>query len=232
MSDVDPLRHLSELARTQSEQIVVPEELRGEVSRYAAPRRRHPRRTVALAIGSVTLAIGGGVGIAALLREQPSRPEFGPACRAAPSLDSNIVALAPNTDPIAGCGALWKSGVLPGGGESSGEVPSLVACIGPGGLIEVFPGPSDFCAALGLSAAAGEMDAETEAIGTLSQRVADEVNLAECASLDDVRTRVQGMLDELGLEGWSFNVSDQAASGDCVKAQLDSSLRVIYLAIL
>lgn len=230
MSDVDPVEQLRALARLQDTPVEVPDDLREEV-REVMPRRRARTRTRTLvaAAAAATLIVGSGVGIAALLLRQPERPEHGPACRGGPSLESPLYALGPGADPITDCAELWRTGFYPVGGEGNGSVPPLVACVGPNGAVEVFPGPLDFCDALGLETAAINLDPEAAAVSEFAERITEEINLADCASTDEVKSKIERLMEDLDLEGWAVAPNEDATHASCAKAQVDSSLKVVHI---
>lgn len=133
---------------------------------------------------------------------ESATPHLGAVCRSGVDPESPMDALAAGVDPIEGCTQLWESGVFPDPKEPAGpgqNVPPLVACIGAGGAVEVYPGPADLCPALGLKPADPVLGPTGDAVAELSNRIADEINLADCAAADDVETRVRSIIDELDL---------------------------------
>lgn len=236
MNRPDPIDVFNEVTRQQADRIVAPDELRRAVgsliAEAGAPKRRVRRRSV-LVVGAGVLVVGAGIGANALLTKgQPTRPEHGVDCYSEPRTDSAVVVLPPNVDPLGGCSELWRRGDLPDPGNPLGAtqpVPSLVACVGTGGTVGVYPGPPDLCVQLDLVPADSVADSSTGAATDLANRVADEINLADCAPLAVVEQRALTILGDLGLEAWTVVPSPGADTAACVKAEVDSPGQQIRL---
>ncbi|MDQ3094886.1 MAG: hypothetical protein M3Q82_02840, partial [Actinomycetota bacterium] len=168
-------------------------------------RRRRGRRGFAVA-AAVGLVAAGSATAAVLVNRQPSTPQFGIVCRAAATIDADAVAVvAPSdNDPLAVCARLWERGQLPDVDAppiTGALIPPLIACIGSGGAIEVFPG-LDACGRLGLVPAALESSPETQRIVEL-QAAVSELNIEGCLAEVAVTERLAELLGELGLERWT-----------------------------
>jgi hypothetical protein len=71
-----------------------------------------------------------------------------PGCYEMASLDADVVAVAPSSDPRAACAALWLSGAVDG----SDSRPELTVCVGKNGVPLVFPtSKPSTCRDLGLA---------------------------------------------------------------------------------
>ena len=235
--ELDSARILRDLSKLQaSSGPEVPVELRAAVESLerhidAQPRKLR-RGAVVVSIGAA-LAIGGvGLGVAAIVSRQPDRPDQAPACRDAPIRDSNIVALAPGDDALSRCGELWADGTITSPMHAPNSVPPLVACIGQGGIVEVFPGPPTLCGELGLDPASPTPDPGTNAVSDLTNRITDELNLADCVDVAGAIDTVDAILRDVDLAHWTIDNSSVPADSICVKAEVDAATTSVRLFVL
>lgn len=194
--------------------------------------RRRRRTLAAMVVGAV--AAGGAVGAAALVRSgQPDRAEQGVVCRAAATLDADAMVLPLSSDPVGACADAWASGTLTAGRvpETPSQTPEqpadLTACVGDGRAVEVFPDGEEVCDRLGLVPLDPKPDGETLLVGQLADRIATEVNLADCADAATVAGEAQRILDEVGLAGWTVKIDPSADGATCMAVAIDSSTRTL-----
>ena len=204
--------------------------LGGDVRARLRHRRRRARWGGLFALG---LVAGTAIGVTAYLRSgQPARPEGGILCRAAASLTADATLLQLSADPVAACADEWAAGRIegsPGGAATGGAgVPPLVACIGTGGAIEVFPGEPGTCAQLGLDEAAASPDSAAVAVAALQDRIATEVNLA-CVPPAEVEAVLRQMLADAELSGWSIDATPDAATASCATVSINSVTRTLLI---
>jgi hypothetical protein len=188
---------------------------------------RSRRRIVGGAIAVVVLT-GSAAAAAVMLSDQPTAPEAGVVCRAELNDSADAAVLEPGTDPLAGCRMLWEEGRL---GDISGasEVPDLVACIGSGGAIEVFPGPADGCEQLGLVPAAEELSAENAEVVQLNEQLTEQINAAPCVPVRDVAAAAERIVQQSGLTDWEVVVSPGSEGGTCGKVAVDSAVQQVFV---
>lgn len=196
-----------------------------EANRVESMTRRR-RRTAVGGVLSVVLIAGGAVGVAAIVRSQPSEPAAGIVCRAAAEPDADAFVIAAGADPIVGCTEVWETGSLVSGTRTA---PPLTACISLPGAIEVYPGDTEVCASLGFPLADPTLSLDNQAVIALNDRLVDEINLAECATADQVFESAQQILDDSALDGWSVTIRADAADAACAKAAVDPSARLITI---
>jgi hypothetical protein len=140
------------------------------------------------------------------------------------------VVLAPADDPLAACAQLWQAGALPDiahGGPPVDPQPSLFACVGAHGELEVYPSIADqrpACADLGLADAVTSPDSDRQV--ALQDRLSDELN-AQCVGLDEAKRRIAAALADLGFGDWTITVRDDIAA--CVKVALEAPTKTIFL---
>lgn len=111
----------------------------------------------------------------------------------------------------------------------SGGVPELASCVDPRGPINVFPGSESVCQQLGLQSADPDLTPANEAVVQLQDRLAQEVNLAECRPVSDVAAAATGFVSEAGLEGWQVVVTAGDETGECGKAAVDSNTQTVSI---
>ena len=218
--------------RAELDDAVLRRVLGGEVRAGLVRGRRRARFGATLVIG--LFGAGTAVGVAALVRSgQPSVPEAGIVCRADASLEADAVVVVPADDPIAACADAWKAGRLTPTSDvpatDTSGVPALVACIGTGGAVEVFPGDETTCGLLGLEPAAPSLDDEARAVVALQERIAAEVH-ATCVSGDEIRVLLEQMLAEAALSGWTIQLTDDAPGAACVRVAVDGAARSLVVA--
>jgi hypothetical protein len=207
----------------------VPWVFRPSSSTSANPAVRHPRRWGSMVVGlALIVGIGTGAVVTAEVidRARVGHPELGVMCRSSVHDQTSGIAVPASVDPIGACAALWEDGELPQIGQISiATHPSLVACTGSLGLLEVFPGEGDqVCTDLGLSPA----DVEALVVDPLydmNQRV-NEIN-ALCLPPREAQQAATALLDELGLLGW--RVVLRAGEGCGLVAPGDGSDRTLYV---
>lgn len=188
-------------------------------------RRRLGRWTAA---GCVVGLAAGGVAVAVLRSEQPTRPEAGITCRVEARPDASAIVLSPAADPVQACRDAWEDG--PGAAR---PVPDeLTACVGGRGGIEVFPGPAAVCQQLDLILADTGLSPENVRIVELSERIATELNAGDCRPTSEVESSVITMLVELQLADWTVQPPPGAGESDCAKVGLDSVAKTITLLTL
>lgn len=236
----DPLAVLRAALRAMYDAEVVPPDLADRVlasapetpARVDTSRHRWWRRPLTLVAAGV-LAAGCVAAATIALRGQPTRPEVGIACKSAPTASADVVGAPPAIDAIAACSRVWTSGQLPDPDNPSvgGTVPPLSACIGPGGLVEVFPNLED-CRILGLEPADNVLSPENQRALEFQDQVST-LNGEGCLDEVEVRTAIGALLEELELSDWTIALtpSMDGRSG-CVKGQVDTSRRVVDLFIL
>jgi hypothetical protein len=196
----------------------------------ATSRRR--RRQWFVGVGVVAgLSAGGGLAAALLNKGHVPRPEGGVACRATSDPRSSAIVIALGDDPVADCAALWSARRLPDGDDptnNSGEVPSLVACVGPGGGIDVLPvGPGETCDALGLDAA-DVAAAVADPATILIERLVDES--PACTPPAEAGEHAREVLDDLGMTDWAVVVRPtQQPDQVCSFPAVDSTLRTVFI---
>lgn len=188
-------------------------------------RGRRRRRIVGAGIGGVSF-IAGTVGVAAWLRsEPPTAPQVGIVCRSEARVDADAYVIEPGLDPISGCrDVLETNGFY---GDVAGA--DLVACIGQGGAIEVFPGTDTTCTQLDLVLADPEPTPETMAIIALQDRLSVEINAAACQSVNSVARDARTILDEFDLTGWAVVVDPSSVDGVCGKADVDPESQTVLV---
>lgn len=187
-------------------------------------RRRRRRRRRWGAAGAAAVLAGGASAAALYLRDQPSRPEAGVVCRAAARVDADATVLALGADPLEGCRQLWVGGEF---SQPDGQVPTLTACVGPHGAIEVFPGDADVCAALGLKPTDLKLSPDNQAIVALQERLDEQINDVECRPVEKVVALAERLVAESGLEGWRVELASDAKGGTCGKAGLNSATKTV-----
>lgn len=167
---------------------------------------RPPRRRWGSAVVGMALVVGIGTGAvvtAAVLERKPvAHVDHSVLCH--PSVDGPVLGLVTDigADPLQTCADNWAAGNIQGvSAQAQADVPPMVACIGHGGGLEVFPGEGDgACAALGMQSA--DVDAVlADPVQQLSRRTS-EIN-AQCLSGPEAGQAVQALFDELDLGGWS-----------------------------
>ena len=212
------------------------DDLVGQVISGARDRRRAEesgrRRRRFVATGALTIVVvtGGAVGVAALIRSgQPSRPSEGIACRSAADTRADAIVVEAGSDPVGRCRTLWTDGELTEPGQAIGESPSLVACVGASGVIEVYPGDSSVCAQLGLIVADAALTPESQAMLALQGRIVDEINDQPCFAAIEVAAIAQLIVDESELEGWTVSVRPDSEDASCAKAAVDVPTRTISI---
>lgn len=197
---------------------------RGTQHRRPASRKR---RIVIASTSAVIVVSSAAVGVAALLRsEQPTVPEAGPTCHASVDAAADLIGLEPGVDPITGCRQAWIDGRF---GVEVSNPSSLVACIGQGGGIDVFPGESTVCESLGLPVADPELSLDNAAIVVLQDRIATEINAAACLPANRVKPLVEQILSETEITGWQVIIRSDAQASTCVKAAVDSTSKTVHL---
>jgi hypothetical protein len=172
----------------------------------AAPSSRRKRRWGAMAVSAaVFVGLGAGAAVTAtVLDRQPvSEPLAGVVCRAEASTTSSAIVLPAGPDPIGDCAQRWAAGELPLVDEQSEPTnPSLVACVGRGGALEVYPGDSDeLCATLGLAAADLDSFVADPTI-PLNDRIAEEINM-QCMEPEQAAQAAVALLDQMGFRDWN-----------------------------
>jgi len=202
------------------------------IARIAADElaaRRRRRRRMLLGGACAAIAISGGVAAASvLLPRQPTVPHEGALCRAEAEAGSSAIAVDLGRESIEECRALWEEGRFEELGVT-GPIPPLAACLGPGGVIEVFPGDDSVCTELGLDAAGLVLSAENAAIVDLQERLIDEVNSKECVTVEDAATLAQDLLNASSLVGWTVETPADVVAGTCGTTAIDPSRRVIII---
>lgn len=189
----------------------------------ALSRRRRLRWGVAL--GGVAVALGGVAVAAVFSFGQPTRPESGTLCRARAELDGDAAALAAGEDPIAGCTQVWESGQF----GPVDAVPPLTACIGPHGVIEVFPDEPGVCERLDLAPADPALSDENELIVQMQDRLTAEINLAECQAVSEAAEQARRIITETGISGWHVVIEPGSETGVCGKTAVDTPTRTVTI---
>ncbi len=184
---------------------------------HGSPRRR--RWLVAAGVSAIVVV--GGAGVAAYVGTRPSVPSAGVMCRASISNRSAIV-IESTADPIVGCAALWARGDLPEiGRPGPGDVPTLVACVGERGVLEVLPvSAGQTCADAGLvdADASGLAD---DPVTRLQELLALRINLTPCQPVEPAVDLVEASLREVGLTDVTVDVREPDAR--CVLAVIEPS---------
>jgi len=80
---------------------------------------------------------------------------------------------------------------------------------------------------LGLEPADPTLDAESQSVVALQQRLVDEINLADCQPASTVQRQAQAILDESGLNDWSVVVVGDAGSSACAKTGVDTATKTV-----
>lgn len=166
-----------------------------ESHREGAPSR-HRRRVRHFLIPVVGVAAATTTAAAAWVIVRAADDPTQVACYRAVDLDSDIVGLASESDPIAQCRRVWETG---GFGDS--RPPELHACVLRSGIVGVFPADDgDPCARLGLEPA--DLTGEAPAIVAVQGRLAERF-IAECVPLEAAATIVATELRDAGLDDWT-----------------------------
>lgn len=198
----------------------------GRVRLARSDRVRRRRRVIVVVTAAAV--VSGGAAAAAILRSQPDSPQTGTACRATAVLDADAIVFAPGGDPIAQCQELWENGDFEEFGVD--VLPDrLIACIGPGGGIEVFPGDESVCPVLGLRVADTELNAESKAIVDLQERLIAEINAPGCLTADEAEAAARRILDDLGFTDWLVKVNPDAADATCAKAGIGPDNHHVFI---
>ena len=198
-----------------------------------AAMRRRRRRIVGAACFALAATSGAVVAAAVLRSEQPTQPQAGVVCRAEADARADAIVLAPGIDPIEGCAALWSSGQFQGLDSdkdiTGNAVPPLGACIGGGGVVEVFPGDLSVCADLALAAADPTLSPENQAIVDLQDRLVTNINMPECIPVAEATKMAAEILDDAPLSGWKVTVSPEAKDGTCGKVAVDATSKQLIV---
>jgi hypothetical protein len=201
--------------------------------RIHAVDRSKPRRARRrwITVGTTITLFAGGATAAAMWNARPERPHEGISCHASADVsDVGVVVRPPAADAIDACSELWRTGALPSvvqDGLSQGTVPSLFACVGSGGGLEVFPNlvePDVSCSDLGLVEALNV--GTDDPLVALQARLANDIN-SKCVDLPRAQQLAQAVVSDLGLAGWDVTIREHAVG--CVKAGQDPESRTIYL---
>lgn len=174
---------------------------------------RWPRRRRRWIIGAgIVVVASGGVAVAALTGgKQPTNHSTGAACASSFDLQASQFSLVPGADPLQGCAQLWEKGVLPekanDNAVATGPVPTLLGCITPAGIVEVFPITTQSCAQLGLVDA--DLTPEKPVppalvtVPELNNRLVDAINV-HCLSQDAAESAARAVLDTAGYKSWTI----------------------------
>lgn len=130
---------------------------------------------------------------------------------------------------IEGCRTLWESGefsnsVLP----RSGQVPTLVGCVAPDGLLWVFPTDDlAFCEGLGLDRHKTDVGS---AVAELQSLLIADYPPGTCGDPTDVLASAERLLVELeGLEEWSVSAPPLGGEGLCASFSVDATIKQVVI---
>ncbi|MGH8873922.1 MAG: hypothetical protein ACRDVM_01540 [Acidimicrobiia bacterium] len=143
---------------------------------------------------------------------------------------SAIAVLSGADDPLAACAAMWE----PGGelGEpTASEVPPLVACVLDSGMVAVFPGGPEVCAALGLASPDPDpgVAEENRLIVELEEALISQI-AGRCLPEDQAAAIVRRELDQKGFEDWQVAVTVPfTAERPCASLGFDPANRTVHL---
>lgn len=190
--------------------------------------RRRRRRRIAAITGAAILAVGGGAVAASILRAQPDAPHAGTACRAIADIEADAIVVDPGGDPVDNCRQLWDDGAFEEHGITT-PPDDLIACISPGGSIDVFPGSVEVCESLGLAVADTDLSPENQTILELQERLIAEINAPGCLTTSEARNTARAILDDLGLTDWPVKTNPDAADATCAKAGIGPDTHHVFL---
>lgn len=190
---------------------------------------RRRRRAIVGAALAVAVLAGGTAGVAAVIRSsQPTRPNEGISCRSAADLRADAILIDAQPDPVAGCAVLWSEGKFSTPG-SEPAIPELTACVATAGVVEVLPGDQTVCGRLGLSVSEPTLNTEGAAVVALTDRLTNDINLAECAPTDEVADAAERIVDESGLQGWTVAIRADSVQATCAKTAVDAPTRTVTI---
>jgi len=244
VSIVDPFDVLREHLRSQfvpdpitSVEALVDDIFSGAI-RPPDLRRRRGRRAFGFGAGALLIVTGGVAAANLIRRDHVTKPEIGVVCRAEANRQSNLTDIGIQADPVGACRAQWESGEmnrvrdgLDNGAPvdpSDISVPYLVACVSQTGVLEVFPvDPGDTCEAVDL-APVPPTTAGVDPLVALQERIVWEIN-GHCVSPADAPARIEQMLADLGLEGWTIQVGTERPDEPCSRVGFDAELRTVFV---
>lgn len=225
--DMWPLPERERMSKERKHELIVEAISRGRRSSPQARKKRRARRI----IGGISMAaiFTGGFAIAAAggwWTEKTKHPEITGLCHAEAAIDSDIWTLSDVEDPVTECQQLWMAEF----DEPLVSKPlAFEACIGPQGLLEIFPGELGVCTTLGLARADQEETPEMRAVRELQNELVDRINAPGCVSVDDAERLATEILNLSTLEGWTVSIANDASGGDCGKATANSSNMTIVI---
>jgi hypothetical protein len=158
------------------------------------------RRTRQLVAAGLVVVIVGATAAWAILRREPVADPLTVACHQTADVDGTVTGVAATGDPVKDCAPLWYDGTFGTVGP-----PELTVCVGDAGLAEVYPGGPDVCERLGRSAPAGELD-DAAAERELQRRLSLLFG-PMCVGREDAIAFAQATLDDLGLRGWTIELT-------------------------
>ena len=183
------------------------------------------RRWVAITVALVALV---ATAAAWYLSSSPASNPDGVVCYDAPDRTANSVVV-----PITGestvemCVGLWRDGILPINGPSTGAVPTLVGCVLDGETLLVFPSENRaLCRELDLLA---HQPTETDPVTDLRAALVESLNPATCVPMNEAELIVVAHFEALGLEGWSVVVQPEQVDRPCSSFGIDGPAEAVVL---
>ena len=196
------------------------------------PRRRQPfkilsrRRAIVLALLAPLLIAAAWV----LLR--PVSDPVSVGCYQAPSLDSDIVAVASGGSlDVEICAPVWEEGRLVNSAATPpGGIPPLVGCVSDDGGFAVFPSDDrNLCSRLGL----GNPDPESLPSGDAIRRLNDALVAyfvgRDCVPIDVAQHDIAQILTDHGFSAWHVKLSPGGSDRPCASFGLDAEGAAVHL---
>lgn len=187
-------------------------------------RRRRVRviRTVAIAV--LALALIAAVVIRFAFVSDPTSI----ACFEAVDIDANrAVTFVTHTPTVDDCAEWWLNGELSNPQWPSGEVPPMVACTGPGGVLWAFPtDDANVCQTLGL--ANPEAIPDDHPVVAIQEALRDKYTWDACVPPARAITEITQILDQLGLDEWNVELTS-TLPGDCTTISIDPDRSTIVI---
>jgi hypothetical protein len=207
--------------------ILAEHDARNSTERRRSWLPRWARIGVVPAIVAVSIA-------AAYATTRPATPSAGIQCFTQPStMSSASVISGDGQSPDSACATLWGQGKLD---RSSTSVPSLVACDGGTGSIDVFPSnDAQLCDKLGLGPVPAGYFAQAQSFATLENTLVAQFMAVQCPDPQQARRWVQAELNRDGFTDWSIKDGEGidgtgfSPARPCASLAFDSAQKVVTL---